>query len=57
MTPREKHLIRDAYRTPYTEWMTIDKLIDKASSKECKKKLKEIRLSKFREEEYRNGDL
>lgn len=57
MIPSDDKLITEAYKVPYTEWMLIDDLIAKASSTKCKKMLERIKLQKFREEEYRNGDL
>lgn len=57
MIPSDNKLITEAYKIPYTEWMLIDDLIAEASSTKCKKMLERIKLQKFREEEYRNGDL
>ena len=55
LTEKDKKLIEEAYKVPYTEWYLIDE--DAAETPEGKERLHSIASSKYHTEEYHAGLL
>ena len=55
LTEKDKRLIEEAYKVPYTEWYLIDE--NAAETPEGKERLHSIASSKYHTEEYYAGLL
>lgn len=55
LTEKDKKLIEEAYKVPYTEWYLIDE--NAAETPEGKARLHSIASSKYHTEEYHAGLL
>lgn len=57
MSEKDKALIEKARSISYTEWYSIEELIEQAESNEAKERLHSIQSSKYHTEEYYAGIL
>lgn len=53
----EETLLLQAVNTPYTEWQSIEKLMDKTNNEELKERLRRIMIEKYHTEEYYTNNL
>ena len=53
----ERDLLLEAINTPYTQWQSIEKLIEATDDEELKERLRRVMINKHHSEEYYTGNL